>query len=65
MLCRSFNEILNGIYHHRIEYSKRPAANNGKGKDGSPNRQQTKETQNTPEKNQSNGTGHLKRLGLS
>jgi putative nucleotidyltransferase with HDIG domain len=64
-IAKSFNKILNGIYHHRIEYSNSHVSNNGKGKDGSHNRQQAKEIQDTSEKNRANNTGHLKRLGLS
>ncbi len=62
-IAKSFNKILNGIYHHRIEYSNSPA--NGKGKDGSPNRRQAKEIQDISEKNRADGPSRLKRLGLS
>ena len=68
-IARSFNKILNGIHHHRIEYNEKrtPAGENGKGrpKNGSPDRQQAKQAQNLPKKDHSNGSGHLKRLGLS
>jgi putative nucleotidyltransferase with HDIG domain len=68
-IARSFNQILNGIHHHRIEYTDRRAAagENGKGrpKNGSPDRQQAKQAQSLAEKNTTNGSGHLKRLGLS
>lgn len=68
-IARSFNQILNGIHHHRIEYTERRAAasENGKGrpKNGSPDRQQAKQAQNLTEEDTTNGSGHLKRLGLS
>jgi putative nucleotidyltransferase with HDIG domain len=37
-IAKSFNQILNGIHHHRIEYPEQPLLNNGKGKDGSPDK---------------------------
>jgi len=68
-IARSFNQILNGIHHHRIEYTEKRAAagENGKGrsKNGSPDRQQAKQAQNLTEEDKANGSGHLKRLGLS
>jgi putative nucleotidyltransferase with HDIG domain len=52
-ISRSFNAILNGIHHHRIEYAdQRPAAGengNGKSKDGHPDRQPTKAPPGTAE----------------
>ncbi|MBW2430964.1 MAG: HDIG domain-containing protein [Deltaproteobacteria bacterium] len=68
-IARSFNQILNGIYHHRIEYTekRKSAGENGKGrlKNGSPDRQQAKQVQNPTQADTANGSGHLKRLGLS
>jgi len=68
-IARSFNKILYGIHHHRIEYTEKRASagENGKGrlKNGSPDRQQAKQAQNRAEENKANGSGHLKRLGLS
>ena len=64
-IAKSFNTILNGIYHHRIEYPETPAAGNGKGKDGSPDKQQPKQAQDQAGRHTANGSGHLKRLGLS
>lgn len=64
-IAKSFNTILNGIYHHRIEYSETPVAVNGKGKDGSPDKQQPKQAQDQAVRHTANGSGHLKRLGLS
>lgn len=68
-IARSFNKLLNGIHHHRIEYAEKraPAGENGKGKsrNGSADRQQAKQVQILSEEDKTNGSGHLKRLGLS
>ena len=68
-IARSFNQILNGIHHHRIEYTEKRASagENGKGrlKNGSPDRQQAKQVQNPTKEDAANGSAHLKRLGLS
>jgi hypothetical protein len=63
-IAKSFNSILNGIYHHRIEYSEMQVAGNGKGKDGSPDKQQPKQAQDLAGRHKKNGSGHLKRIGL-
>ncbi len=64
-IAKSFNKILNGIHHHRIEYSENPALSNGKGKNGSSDRRQAKQAQNIPGENTEKVPGHLKRLGQS
>jgi hypothetical protein len=68
-IARSFNKILYGIHHHRIEYSESRATGNGnekrKLKNGSSDRQQAKHSQNLKEEDSANGERHLKRLGLS
>ncbi len=68
-IARSFNKILYGIHHHRIEYTEKRASTgeNGKGrlKNGSPDRQQAKQAKNIAEEDKANGSGHLRRLGLS
>jgi putative nucleotidyltransferase with HDIG domain len=68
-IARSFNKILYGIHHHRIEYTEKrvSAGENGKGrpKNGSPDRQQAKQAQNLPEEDTAKSSGHLRRLGLS
>jgi putative nucleotidyltransferase with HDIG domain len=68
-IAKSFNQILSGIYHHRIEYPDQRAAANGNGKgktkNGSSDRQQARQNKNTTEENTEDGPGHLKRLGLS
>jgi putative nucleotidyltransferase with HDIG domain len=64
-IAKSFNKILNGIHHHRIEYSEGSTAARGKGKNGGPDRQQTKQHKDIIEDNEENGAGRLRRLGLS
>jgi len=67
-IAKSFNRILNGIYHHRIEYPDKIGSANGKNgrvKNGSPDRQQAKQAPDSSEENKENGAGHLKRLGMS
>jgi putative nucleotidyltransferase with HDIG domain len=64
-IAKSFYNILSGMYHHRIEYPEKPLLANGKEKNGSPVSQQTKQVQDTSEKNTTKSHGHLKRLGLS
>ena len=68
-IAKSYNKILYGIHHHRIEYSERRSAGNGsekgKLKNGSSDRQQAKQSQDLKEEDTTNGNGHLKRLGLS
>ncbi|MBW2367410.1 MAG: HDIG domain-containing protein [Deltaproteobacteria bacterium] len=64
-IAKSFNKILNGIYHHRIEYPDSSAPRNGKGKNGNSDRQPAKQAKNLPGKDKGNSSDHLKRLGLS
>jgi hypothetical protein len=64
-IAKSFNKILDGIHHHRIEYPETPLLSKGKGKDGSPDRQQAKQTRDSSERDTAKGKNHLKRLGLS
>ena len=63
-IAKSFNKILNGIYHHRIDYPENLIAKSGKGKNGSPDRQQANQAQAASSQNTANGSGYLKRLGL-
>jgi len=63
-IAKSFNKILNGIHHHRIEYSDTPTKENGKGKHGHPDRQSAEKPPHTEAKGRGEGAGHLKRLGL-
>ena len=68
-IAKSFNKILYGIHHHRIEYHENRSAGNGyeKGilKNGSSDRQQAKQAQDLKDEDSTNGNGRLKRLGIS
>jgi putative nucleotidyltransferase with HDIG domain len=64
-IAKSFNKILEGIHHHRIEYPETPLLTNGEGKDGSPDREQAKQTRDSSKRDTAKGKNHLKRLGLS
>lgn len=64
-IAKCFNKILTGIHHHRIEYPDSPATSNGKGKNGSTDRQPTKQDKPVAGSASQDGDGHLKRLGLS
>ena len=64
-IAKSFNKILYGIHHHRIEYADSPTRENGKSKNGSTDRQSTGKTSDREKSPSKEGTGHLKRLGLS
>lgn len=72
-IAKSFNKILNGIHHHRIEYPDSQAVKNGKNgkdkkdkdKDGNPDQQQAKQGKDSTGKNTENGEGNLRRLGIS
>ncbi len=68
-IARSFDKILNGIHHHRIEYiEKRTSSDceNGKGKagNGSTDRQPAKLLRDLAGKNRAEGKGHLRRVRL-
>jgi len=63
-IAKSFNTILNGIHHHRIEYSESASAK-GKTKNGSADRQQAKQYKDIDKESGEDRTGHLRRLGLS
>lgn len=64
-IAKSFNKILNGIHHHRVEYAESSAKGNGKIKNGSSDQQQAKEKKDSGRESAGDGSGHLKRLGLS
>lgn len=64
-IAKSFNKILNGIHHHRIEYPEKPLLTNGKRKNGSSDRQPATKGRDIAENGSKNGQGHLKRLGQS
>jgi putative nucleotidyltransferase with HDIG domain len=64
-IATSFNKILNGIHHHRIEYTESLTLIDGKGKDGRPDRQQAKKIRNLDREDKGKSNSHLKRLGQS
>jgi cyclic-di-AMP phosphodiesterase PgpH len=63
-IAKTFNKILNGIHHHRIEYSDTPTKENGKGKHGHPDRQPADKSARKGKSDSEQNPGHLKRLGL-
>ena len=64
-IAKSFNKILNGIHHHRVEYAESSAKGNGKSKNGNSDQQQAKEKKDSNRENTENSSGRLKRLGMS
>jgi hypothetical protein len=66
-IARSFNKILTGIHHHRIEYPDGSAKidTGTKKLNGNSDRRQAKSLQDRPEENQEEGENNLKRLGIS
>jgi putative nucleotidyltransferase with HDIG domain len=66
-IAKSFNKILNGIHHHRIEYPEEtPAGHDAARKtNGSSDRRQTKALQDRPSGDQEESQTHLRRLGMS
>ncbi|MCP4690989.1 MAG: HDIG domain-containing protein, partial [Desulfobacterales bacterium] len=64
-IAKSFNKILAGIHHHRIEYTENLSVVGGRKKNGGSDRKQSRKPQDTKEKDSAAGSGRLKRLGLS
>jgi membrane-associated HD superfamily phosphohydrolase len=68
-IAASFNTILNGIHHHRIEYVEHRAAagENGKGRPhhGHSDRQSPKASQDLPEKDSAGSPNPFRRLKAS
>ncbi len=64
-IARSFNKILNGIHHHRIEYQDSTTLTSGKAKNGSADRKPAKPPQTAKTKDTYDSQAHFKRLGLS
>jgi len=64
-IARSFNKILTGIHHHRIEYPDSASLNGGNGKNGSIDRKQARQIRDNTESSERKSAGHLKRLGQS
>ncbi len=64
-IAKSFNKILNGIHHHRIEYTESTTAKDGKSKNGNIDRQSTSQSRRGDKRSQGESKGSLKRLGMS
>lgn len=64
-IAKSFNKILNGIHHHRVEYPDTARYENGNGKGNHRHRQSAKPVQHLPENGSQNQPESLRRLGLS
>lgn len=64
-IAKSFNKILYGIHHHRIEYADSGTKESSKVKNGSTDRQSTGKTSNRDQLRSKESPSHLKRLGLS
>jgi cyclic-di-AMP phosphodiesterase PgpH len=65
LIARSFNKILNGIHHHRIEYQDSASLTSGKVKNGSADRRPARPPQSAKAKDSYDSQAHFKRLGLS
>jgi hypothetical protein len=67
-IARSFDKILNGIHHHRIEYiEKRPSVGTNARRrtgNGNPDKKPAKLVRDFAGKNKANGKGHLRRVRL-
>lgn len=64
-IAKTFNKILNGIHHHRIEYSDTLVLIGGKAKDGHSDKQPAAPEKDSPKTPRTDDSGHLKRLGMS
>jgi len=70
-IAKSFNKILNGIHHHRIEYPEKTVGTEGKDrkekkeKDERPDQQPPKQDKDKPGKSTEDSSSGLKRLGMS
>ncbi len=64
-IARSFNKILTGIHHHRIDYPEKKILTSRNGKNGSADRKQAGQVRDFSAKLERKSAGHLKRLGQS
>lgn len=64
-IARTFNNILNGIHHHRIEYQDSATIVSGKARNGSTDRKPAGSPQSVKTKHPDDRQSHFKRLGLS
>ncbi|HSO19437.1 MAG TPA: HDIG domain-containing protein, partial [Desulfosarcina sp.] len=65
LIAKSFNKILNGIHHHRIEYQESATTSLMKGKNGSTDRKPAKPPSVGRGRSSDDRQAHIKRLGLS
>lgn len=63
-IAKSFNKILNGIHHHRIEYSDTPTKENGRKKNGHSDRKSAEKASPGDAKDRGESPSRLRRLGL-
>ena len=64
-IARSFNKILNGIYHHRVEYPEKLSGGGSKEKNGHTDRKQADAVSNNNDTDTEDSPSTLKRLGQS
>lgn len=67
-IAKSFNKILNGIHHHRVEYpesGQSQEAKEKKEKNERSDQQPAKLQKDSPQKDSESGEGSIKRLGVS
>ncbi|MCP4749024.1 MAG: HDIG domain-containing protein [Desulfobacteraceae bacterium] len=64
-IAKSFNKILYGIHHHRIEYTESPSKEDGKSKNAGTDRQSTIKSAHKDPTHSKESPSRLKRLGLS
>jgi putative nucleotidyltransferase with HDIG domain len=66
-IAKSFNTLLNGIHHHRIEYpeSYERTPERGKNRHASPDQQPANPKADISDEDPANGAGHLRRLGIT
>ena len=66
-IARSFNKILTGIHHHRIEYPEADArvGSGPRRANGNSDRRQTRSPQDRAQEDREEGANNLKRLGMS
>ncbi|MFH2066699.1 MAG: HDIG domain-containing metalloprotein [Pseudomonadota bacterium] len=64
-IAKSFIKILDGIYHHRIEYPEVPVSSSGKGKNGNSDKQPPGSPADNAGEDKKESTSHLRRLGQS
>ena len=65
LIAKSFNKILNGIHHHRIEYQENAVMRSTRQKNGNSDRRPAKPSPATRTKDSDERQAHFKRLGLS